>query len=57
MNMFHILGFAVKNHTTGLAGIIDNIKQFAILDTAICKLSQTSNTGGKYRGQQHTSSG
>ena len=37
MNSFHILGFAVNNHTTGLVGILSNIKQFAILATAICK--------------------
>jgi hypothetical protein len=47
MNSFHILGFAVNNHTIGLVGIISNIKQFAILGTAICTFSQTSNTGTK----------
>ena len=47
MNIFHILGFAVNNHTIGLVDIISNIKQFAILGTAICKISQTSNTGRK----------
>ena len=45
MNMFHILVFAVNNHTVGLVGMISNIKQFAILGTAICKFSQTNNTG------------
>ena len=44
MNIFHILGFAVSNHTMELVGIVSNIKQF---NTAICKFSQTSNTGRK----------
>ena len=47
MNIFHILGFAVTNHTKEFVDIISNIKQFAILGTAICKFSQTSNTGRK----------
>ena len=47
MNIAHVLGFVVNNHTKGLLGIIRNIKQFAILGTTICKFSQTSNTGRK----------
>ena len=45
MNVFHVLGFVVNNHTKRLLGIIRNIKQFAILGTTIWKFSQTSNTG------------
>ena len=45
MNIFHIVGFAVNNHTIGLVGIISNIKQFTIHGTPICKIFQTSNTG------------
>ena len=47
MNIFHVLGFVVNNHTKGLLGIIRNVKQFAILGTTICKFSQSSNTGKK----------
>ena len=44
MNILHVLGFVVYNHTKGLHGIIRNIKQLAILGTAICKFSQSSDT-------------
>ena len=42
-----VLGFAVNNHTIRLVDIICNVKQFAILGTAIYKVSQISNTGRK----------
>ena len=35
MNIFHVRGFVVNNHTKGLLGIISNIEQFAILGTSI----------------------
>ena len=58
MNSFRVLGFAVNNHIVRLFGIISNIKQFAKFGRAMCKISQTSNTGRtKYRGHQPTSIG
>ena len=45
MVIFHVLGFPVNNHSIRLVGIISSIKQFALLCTAICTFSQTSNTG------------